>query len=90
MQDVDRVADVEGLAEPARHGCARVEAQARVPVMCTQGVYRIVGHRRRARHFRQDLSVGTPKLKLAVGQSLDLVSLFVDRAMVPATKEREI
>jgi hypothetical protein len=90
MQDVDRVADVEVLAEPARHCRTRVECQARVPVVSAQCADRIGRHRGSARHVRQNQSVRTLESQRAVRQAFDLVALLVHRAVVSATQEREI
>jgi hypothetical protein len=39
---------------------------------------------------RNDFTVGAVELQLAVGVALDLIALFVDGAMVPATEHGEI
>ena len=90
MQHVDRVANVEVLPKPTRHRRPRVECQARVSVVSPQHAHRVGGYRGSARHLGQDLPVRLPELKLPVGESIDLIALFVDRAVVPATQEREI
>jgi hypothetical protein len=90
MQDVDRVADVEVLAEPARHRCPRVECQARVSVVSAQHAHRIGRQRGSARHVRQEPTVRPPEPKPSVGESIDPITLLVHRAVVSATQEREI
>jgi len=90
MQDVDRVADVEVLTEPARHRRPRVEDKTRVPVVSAQHAHRIGRQRGSARHVRQDPTVRTSEPKLSVGESVELIALLVHRAVVPATQEREI
>jgi len=67
-----------------------VEDQTRVPMVGAQGVHRIIRHCRRAGHFRQVLAVRSSESERAVGQSLDLLALFVNSAMVPATEQGEV
>jgi hypothetical protein len=67
-----------------------MECQARVSVVSPKHTHRIGWHRESARHVRQDPTVGPSEPKLPVGESGDLIALFVDRAVVPATEEREI
>jgi hypothetical protein len=50
----------------------------------------IVGYRSGRRHLGQESPVGAPELEHAVRLSIDLVALLVDRAMVPATQQRQI
>jgi len=52
MQDVQRPADVEPLAEPARARGPRVELQSQADVLRVQRVNRICGHRDRRRYVR--------------------------------------
>jgi hypothetical protein len=54
-----------------------------------QGLHRSGGHRVRRRDLRQRLAVRPPELERAVGLSIDLVALLVDRAVVTATEQRE-
>ena len=42
------------------------------------------------RHLGQGLSVWTAEAKLSIGLAVHLIALLVDRAMVPATEQREI
>src|SRR5262249_57277036 len=49
-----------------------------------------IRHCRRAGHFRQVLAVRSSESQRAVGQSLDLIALFVNSAMVPATEQGEV
>jgi hypothetical protein len=48
------------------------------------------GHRGRQRSLQEHSSVRPPEAELAVGLSLDLETLFVDRTVVPPTQHREI
>jgi len=50
----------------------------------------IVGHLVRKRNLGENPPVRTPEVELAVRLSLHLVALFVDRAVVAATEQREI
>jgi hypothetical protein len=51
---------------------------------------RIRGHRGRPRDVGQEPAVRPPEPERAVGLSIDLVALLVDRAVMPATEEREV
>jgi hypothetical protein len=55
-------------------------------VSCSEDRGGIAGHFRRRRHFGENSAVRATELKLAVGLSIDLVALFVDRAVVPAAE----
>jgi hypothetical protein len=90
MQDVDRPADVEALPQPARAGRPRVEAQALRDVPCSKNLHRVGGHRGRGRYLGQRPAGRPPELERAIGLSIDLVALLVDRAVVPATEQREV
>ena len=49
MQDVDRVAEIQALAQPGRAGCARVEPEPLRVVLRAERLDRIGGHRGRGR-----------------------------------------
>jgi hypothetical protein len=86
MEHVDRVAHIERLAQPARHGGARVQAEAMslvLPFDDRRGIGRQIGRRR---DIGNQPSIGPSELKRAVGPALELVALFVDRAVVAATE----
>jgi hypothetical protein len=50
----------------------------------------LIGNFRRWRELRQNPPIRAPKLKLAVGQSLDLISLLVDGAVMAAAEHGEV
>ena len=86
MEHVDRVAHIERLAQPERRCGARVQAEAIPLVLRSDGRHGIgwkVGHRR---DLGNRPSIGPSELKRAIRLALDLVALFVDRAVVPATE----
>jgi hypothetical protein len=56
----------------------------------SQDVHGITGHIARRRDLGQKLPVRAAEQKLAVGLSIDLVTLLVNGAMVPATEQGEI
>jgi hypothetical protein len=62
-----------------------VEAESLRLVLRPQGLDRIGGHRGRGRNLEQGTAVGPPESERAIGLSIDLIALFVDRAVVPAT-----
>jgi len=90
MQDVDRPDHIEALPEPARACRPRVEAEPLRVVPRPEGPHRIGGHRRRRRCLGQGPAVRPPKAEGAVGLSIDLVALLVDRAVVPAAEQGEV
>ena len=49
MQDVDRVDQIQSLAQPGRAGCARVEPEPLRVVLRAERLDRIGGHRGRGR-----------------------------------------
>jgi hypothetical protein len=51
-----------------------------------QRSHRIGGHRRRRRHLGKRSAVRPPEAERAAGQSLELISLLVHRAMMAATE----
>jgi hypothetical protein len=67
-----------------------VEAQALRNVSCAETLDRILGHDGRRRDLGQGPAVGPPEPELAVGLSIDLVALLVDRAVVPTTEQCEV
>ena len=90
VQDVDRPAHVQGLAQPARGRRPRVEAKPLRLVPITEGLDGIGRDRSGRRHLGQELPVRTAEAKLTVGSSIHLVALLVHCAVVPATEQREV
>ena len=90
MKDIDRVTEIERLTSPVRYGRLRVQRQAILLVPCAQHRYGIRRYRGWQRHFVHDSPIGPPELKRTVRLALEVKSLLLDRAMVPATQKREI
>ena len=90
MQDVDRPAHIQSLAQPGRAGRPRVEAEPLRVVLRPERLDRIGGHRGRRRDLGQRPAVRPPEPERAVGLSIDLIALLVDRAVVPATEQSEV
>ena len=67
-----------------------MDAQAFGGVPFVKTLDGIGGRRRRRRDVGQDATVRAPEPERAVGKPLDLITLLVDRAVVPATEEGEI
>jgi len=67
-----------------------VEAEPLRVVPRPKGLDGIGGYRNGRRHLGQEPPVRTPEPELAVGLSIHLVALLVDRAVVPATEQREV
>ena len=86
MQDVDRPAHIQALPQPAWACRPSVEAQPLRLVPRPEGLDRISGHRRGRRDIGQEPAVRPLERERAVGLSIDLVALLVDRAVVPATE----
>jgi hypothetical protein len=56
----------------------------------TNGLDWIGGHCRRQRDFGQGLAVRAAELKLAVGPSIDRVTLLVDGPVMPTAQQRKV
>ena len=90
MQDVDRVADVESLSEPAglRRPCVDVNAFSGISfAKHGDGISR---YRRQRRAFDQRRAVGAPEIEFTIRLSLHLKPFFMNRPVVPAAEHREI
>jgi hypothetical protein len=68
----------------------RIHAHAFGRVPCSRRLDRIIGHRRRRRDTGNESTIRAPEPKLAVRPSIDLITLFVNRAMVAATEQDEV
>ena len=90
MQYVDRIAHVQALPQPQWHRRVRVEGESIPFVPRSDGRHEIPKQLGRRRDLGDQPAVGAPELKLAVRLTPDLVALLVDRAMVPATEQREV
>jgi hypothetical protein len=74
MQDADRPAYVERLAEPLRSRSSRVDAQPLPLVLRPERVNRIGGDRGRSGRAGERPAVRTTEAQLAVGQSLHIAN----------------
>jgi len=90
MQDVDRPAQIQALAQPARARRPRVEWESLPFVPRPEGPDRIVRYRRSRRDRRQGSAVRSPERERAIRASLHLVALLVDRAVVASTEHGEV
>jgi len=90
MQHVDRPADVQALSEPPGHRRPRMKAKPKCLLPRAQDLDGIGLHRSRRRDHGHDAAIRPPEAQLAVGLSLDLIALFVDRAVVTAAEHGEI
>jgi hypothetical protein len=90
MQDIDRPADIEALPQPARARRPRVETQSLRVVPRAKRSHRIRPYRGRRRDLGEGPTVRPSEAERAVGLVIHLVTLLVDRAMVPATQERRL
>ena len=85
MQHVDRVTQIQTLAQPRRARRPRVQAEPLCLVLCAERLDRIGRHGGRRRDIRQQPAVRSPELQRTVGLSIDLIALLMHRAMVAAT-----
>jgi hypothetical protein len=90
MQDIDRPTHVQALSEPARRCRPRVKVEPQRVVPRAEDIDGISGDGGRRRDCGQQPAVRPPEAELAVGLSIHLVTLFVDRAVVPPTEHGEI
>jgi len=78
VQDVDRPAEVEALAAPARAPPPCVDRQAARSIRRDQRPDRVGRHRRRRRDFEDRSAARRAEVERPVGVPLDLVALLVD------------
>jgi hypothetical protein len=90
MQDVDRPADIQPFPQPARASRPRVDAEASRDVLCPEDGCRIGRDCDRQRNVKNEPAIRPPELQRAVGLSLDLEALLVDRSVVTATQQGEV
>jgi hypothetical protein len=90
VQDVDRIRDIEAISRPAGHRRPRVNVEPLSVVRREQRVDGIVRHRGGRRYLRQWSAVRSPEAELSISLSLRLIALFVHRAVMTATQQREI
>src|SRR2546428_6687429 len=90
VQDVDGPAHVQALPQPPRGGRPRVQDKPLSIVPRSYDFHRIAGQFTRRRDLGQKLAVRAAEPKLAVGVSIELVTLLVNGAVVAATEHGEI
>ena len=90
VQDVDRIADIQAISRPARHCRPRVKVEPLSVVHREQRVDGIARHRDERRNVRQWPAVRSPEAELSISLPFHLITLFVHRAVMPATQQREI
>ena len=90
MQDVDRPANIEALAQPAGHRRSRVNVKALRVVLRAENLDGVGGDRRRRWNCGQERAIRPPEAERPVGLSIDLISLLVNRAVVATTEQGEI
>jgi hypothetical protein len=67
-----------------------MEAQPLRLVPSADQLHGIGMYRRGRRHLGHEPAIRSPEPELSIGLSLDLVAFLVDRAVVPATEQREV
>jgi hypothetical protein len=90
VQDVDRVADVQGLAQPTRFRRLRIQAQACGLVLLLERVHGVPRHPRSWRYLRQQPAVGPAESQLAIRLSVNAEAFFVHRVVMATTEQSEI
>jgi hypothetical protein len=90
MQDIDRPPHVQALSAPPSTRRSPVDAESVTDVRSTEGLKRIGEYHRCRRDVRQHSPVRPPEFQPAVGQSGDVIALFVHRTVMPPTEQREI
>ena len=90
MQHADRPAQIQALPEPARARRPCVETEPLRVMLLTERLDRIGRHRGRPRDLGQGPAIRPAEPERAVGLSIHLIALLVDRAMVSATEQRKV
>jgi len=85
MQDVDRIADIQAISRPARHCRPRVKVEPLSVVRREQRVDGIARHGCGRWNVRQWSAVRSPEAELSISLPLHLITVFVHRAVMPAT-----
>ena len=86
MQHVDRPSQVQALPHPSRDSSARMDLKPLRGVLRPQRPHRVGRQDRRRRHVGQDPTIRPSELERAVGHGLDLIALFVNRAVMAAAQ----
>src|SRR5215510_10698824 len=90
MQHADGPAEIEALAQPARHRGARVQVKAVRFVPRSDRRHRIATQFRTTRDLGQNIAIWPAEPKLAIRLSLDLVAFLMNGAMVPTAEQGEV
>ena len=90
MQNAERPAQIQAFPEPARARRSRVDSKPLSVVPSPESLDRIGGHRDWRRNLGQGPAVRPAEPERAVGLSIHLITLLVDRAVVPATQQGEV
>ena len=90
VQDVDRIADIQAISRPARHRRPRVNGEPLNVVRREQRVDGIARRRGGRRNVRQRPAIRSAEAELSISLSLHLITVFVHRAVMAATQQREI
>lgn len=90
MQDVERPAHVEPLAEPAGARRPRVEVKALRGMLRVERMDRIRGHRGRRRNLGQRAPIRPPEVERSVGPAREKIALFMNRTMMAATEQDKV
>ena len=85
VQDVDRIGDIQVISQPARHRRPRVNVEPLSVVRREQRVDGIARHGRGRRNVRQWPAVRSPEAEPSISLPLHLITVFVHRAVMPAT-----
>ena len=85
VQDVDRIADIQAISRPARHCRPRVKVEPLSVVHREQRVDGIARHRDERRNVRQWPAIRSPEAELSISLPFHPITLFVHRALMPAT-----
>ena len=88
VKDVDRPADIQSRAEPAR--TLRMDVETARKVVGPKSTDRIGGHSGRMWDFWERSPVRPAELERTVEPTLHAEALLVDRAMMPAAEQREV
>ena len=90
MQHVDRIGEVQSLAEPAGLRGVRVDVYSLRVVLTSEVLGRIDWHRIGWRHRREKLAVWSAEPELTVELPGHLIALLVDRTMMSAAEQGQI
>src|SRR4030095_15740269 len=90
MEHVDRIANVETLAQPGGSGGPWAHRDAGRIVVNLQRARGIGWRRRRTRYIGHDPTIRAAKSQLTVRHALDAIAFLVDRAVMTAAEQHQI